>query len=160
MSWNKPSKTPSTFNKKVAQLPFSELISPVRLCFVTLLRAARAKESKAYRLDTLAGVGRDLWVRYRMDTSWVSFCEYDKNGMLVNVRQVMKIYNNTIAYVHGLQSEFRQTGHFGRRYALGPHDLLQDWFKLLHQIMSDTFFVDKKVRPTSREAIREAFRGT
>jgi hypothetical protein len=111
MSWNKPSKTPSTFSKKVAQLPFSELMSPVRLCFVTLLRAARAKESKAYKLDTLAAVGNDLCVRYKMDTSCVSFCEQE-NKWVNATKKASGTSRERRAYVHGFQSKLRQTRHF------------------------------------------------
>ena len=63
ISRKSPSKTPSILRRNVAALPFSELISPVTPRLVTELLAARAKASKAYRLDTLAVLGNELWVR-------------------------------------------------------------------------------------------------
>lgn len=50
---------------------------------MTLPRAARARESNVYRLDTLFAIGNDLWVRYMMETSWVSFC------VVLKVKSVM-----------------------------------------------------------------------
>lgn len=62
MSRKRPSRTPSIFRRKVAALPFPGLTSAVKPCLVTELLAARAKASNAYKLETLAESGSDLWV--------------------------------------------------------------------------------------------------
>lgn len=62
-SSKRPSRTPSNFDMKVAALPFPGSTLTESFRFEAWCLAARAIESKTYKLEILLEDGSDLWVR-------------------------------------------------------------------------------------------------